>query len=136
MRKSRASPGLSAGGCEPSGELDLTIFVACRNEQGNVGRSLNELMASLNVYPYSYEIIVVDDASTDGSVAEIEEFKRSQPNVDVTLTRNTRARGVNHNLCDAAMMGRGRYFQFIQRSIPKPEWKRSGLSSTCLEAPI
>src|SRR5436305_10709612 len=93
------------------GELDLTIFVACRNEQGNVGRALNEVMTALEIYPYSYEIIVVDDASTDGSVAEVEDFMRRHPNVNITLKRNTRARGVNHNLCDAAMIGRGRYFQ-------------------------
>lgn len=96
-----------------AGELDITIFVACRNEQGNVGRSLNEVMRALAAYRYSYEIIVVDDASSDGSIAEIENFMRDHPEVGITLKRNTRARGVNHNLCDAAMMGRGRYFQFI-----------------------
>ena len=97
----------------PVGELDLTIFVACRNEQGNIGRSLNEVWRSLEVYRYRYEIIVVDDASSDGSIAEVEDFMQQNPGVDITLKRNTRARGVNHNLCDAAMLGRGRYFQFI-----------------------
>ena len=94
-------------------ELDITLFVACRNEQGNIGRSLNEVMRALEIYPYSYEMIVVDDASTDGSIAEIEDFMRHHPNVNITLKRNTRPRGVNHNICDAAMLGRGRYFQFI-----------------------
>jgi glycosyltransferase involved in cell wall biosynthesis len=97
----------------PADELDLTIFVACRNEQGNIGRTLNEVKRSLEIYPYSYEIIVADDASRDGSIAEIEDFIRRNPGVNITLKRNTRPRGVNHNLCDAAMLGRGRYFQFI-----------------------
>jgi glycosyltransferase involved in cell wall biosynthesis len=96
-----------------TGQLDLTIFMACRNEQGNVGRSLNELVSALSAYRYSYEIIVVDDASTDGSIAEIEDFVRRHPDVAITLKRNARARGVSHNLCDAAILGRGRYFQFI-----------------------
>ena len=46
-------------------QLDLTIFMQFLDEQGNVARSLNEVVETLKDYHYSYEIIVVDDASRD-----------------------------------------------------------------------
>jgi glycosyltransferase involved in cell wall biosynthesis len=94
-------------------ELDLTIFMPCRDEQGNVARSLQEVVDTLTEYEFTYEIIVVDDASRDGSVAEIEAFMRDNPNVRITLKRNAEPMGVSYNLSDAAVLGRGRYFQFI-----------------------
>lgn len=94
-------------------ELDLTIFVPCRNEQGNVSRSLTEIVESLKPYSYSYDIIVIDDASLDASVAEVEEFARQNPDVPIILKKNVMPMGVSYNLSDAAILGRGRYFQFI-----------------------
>jgi len=93
--------------------LDLTLFIPCRNEEGNIGRTLNEAVEALKPYPYTYEIIVTDDASRDGSVAEIEAFMAAHPDVRLVLKRNKRPYGVSYNLTDAAVLGRGRYFQFI-----------------------
>jgi dolichol-phosphate mannosyltransferase len=98
-------------------ELDVTIFMPCRNEQGNVGRSLTEVMEAFKPYEYTYEIIVVDDASTDGSVAEVKQFMKDNPGARVVLKKNPRPLGVSYNLSDAALLGRGRYFQFISSAF-------------------
>jgi glycosyltransferase involved in cell wall biosynthesis len=94
-------------------ELDLTIFMPCRDEQGNVSRALNEVVETLKGYKFNYEIRVVDDASKDGSVAEIQQFIITHPDVRIVFKRNPRPLGVSYNLADAAVLGRGRYFQFI-----------------------
>lgn len=93
--------------------LDLTVFMPCRDEEGNVGRALNELVETLRGYNYSYEIIVVDDGSSDGSAAEIERFMREHPDISIILKRNPYSLGVSYNLSDAAVLGRGRYFIFV-----------------------
>jgi glycosyltransferase involved in cell wall biosynthesis len=98
-------------------EVDVTIFMPCRNEQGNVTRSLNEVVQAFTAYAYTYEIIVVDDASTDGSVAEIAGFMKDNPGVRIVLKKNARPLGVSYNLSDAAVLGRGRYFQFISSAF-------------------
>jgi glycosyltransferase involved in cell wall biosynthesis len=98
---------------EEKDELDLTIFMPCRDEQGNVGRALNEVVQTLQPYAYTYEIIIVDDASSDGSIAEIEAFMKENPDVRIVLKRNPKPLGFSYNLSDAAVLGRGRYFQFI-----------------------
>lgn len=94
-------------------DLDITIFVPCRNEQGNVGRALKEIVDTLAGYSYSYEIIVIDDASGDGSVSEIQAFIASHPQVRILLKRNSKPLGVSYNFMDAAVLGRGRYFRMI-----------------------
>jgi glycosyltransferase involved in cell wall biosynthesis len=94
-------------------QLDITIFMPCRDEQGNVSRALNEVVETLKSYDYTYEIIVIDDASADGSVAEIEHFMKCHPTVRIILKRNQQPLGFSYNLSDAAILGRGRYFQFI-----------------------
>lgn len=94
-------------------ELDMTIFMPCRNEQGNVGRALLEVAETLAEYPYTYEIIVIDDASADGSVAEIEAFAAAHPEVRLRLKRNPKPLGVSYNFSDAALLGRGCYFRMI-----------------------
>jgi len=92
---------------------DITIFMPCRNEEGNVGRALNEIVTTLAEYPHSYEIIVVDDASRDGSVAEVEAFIRAHPEVKILLKRNPKPLGVSYNFVDAALLGHGKYFRMI-----------------------
>ncbi len=93
--------------------LDLTVFMPCRDEQGNVGRALKEVVETLKDYNYRYEIIVVDDGSRDGSPTEIEQFMCDHSDVSIILKRNAYSLGVSYNLSDAAVLGRGRYFIFI-----------------------
>lgn len=94
-------------------ELDLTIFIPCRNEAGNVGRALNEVVTVLATYTHTYEIIVIDDASSDDSIAEIERFITEHPQVRIFLKKNQKPLGVSYNFVDAAILGRGRYFRMI-----------------------
>jgi len=94
-------------------EYDITIFVPCRNEERNVGRALNEIVTTLAQYPYTYDIIVIDDASTDGSVKVVEEFIAAHPQVNIILKRNTRPMAVAYNFNDAAILGGGKYFRMI-----------------------
>lgn len=98
---------------EEMDQLDITIFVPCRNEEGNVGRALKEIISVLTSYHYTYEVIVIDDASTDRSVAEIEHFIREHSDKRIILKKNIQPLGVSYNFVDAAILGRGRYFRMI-----------------------
>jgi glycosyltransferase involved in cell wall biosynthesis len=100
-----------------SDTLDITIFMPCRNEEGNVARSLHELVQTLKHYSYTYEIIIFNDASTDGSIKEIEQFIAEHPEVDVIVKENQQPLGVSYNINEAAIIGRGRYFQFVSSAF-------------------
>lgn len=94
-------------------KFDITIFVPCRNEEGNVGRALNEIVTVLKRYNYSYEIIVIDDASQDTSPQEIETFIKNHPGIPIIFKRNHQPLGVCYNFVDAACLGSGKYFRMI-----------------------
>jgi glycosyltransferase involved in cell wall biosynthesis len=61
----------------------ISLFFPARNEEAYVARTVTwaaEVLASL---ASDYEIIVVDDASTDGTLAEVERLSRQIPQVRV-----------------------------------------------------
>jgi glycosyltransferase involved in cell wall biosynthesis len=57
-----------------------------------------------------YEIIVIDDSSSDNSVSVINDFAAKNPDVDIRLIVNPSNRGISHNYSNAAFAGRGEYF--------------------------
>ena len=53
-------------------QLDVTVVLPCYNEQDHVVAELERISAALDASPYSYELLVIDDASTDGTLAVLE----------------------------------------------------------------
>lgn len=54
---------------QKKGSLDLSVIMPCRNEQNTVGICVDEAMAFMKNYNICGEVLVVDNASTDDSVA-------------------------------------------------------------------
>ena len=56
-------------------EIDVSVVLPVYNEQGHLASEIERIRAALAVSPYSFEIIVVDDGSTDGSSAKLREIE-------------------------------------------------------------
>jgi glycosyltransferase involved in cell wall biosynthesis len=52
-------------------ELDVSVVLPVYNEQGHLHEELDRIRAAMDASEYSYEIIVVDDGSNDGSGAAL-----------------------------------------------------------------
>lgn len=52
----------------PPGGVDVSVVLPVHNEAGHLGSELDRIRAALERSPYTFELIVVDDASTDGSL--------------------------------------------------------------------
>jgi glycosyltransferase involved in cell wall biosynthesis len=104
---------LSEGYAGVREEIDLTLFVPCLNEEKRVGPTLATIEAALAETGHSYEVIVVDDGSTDGTAAVVEAFCRDHPQTPVRLHRNTRNLGLSRSFVDTAFRGRGRYYRLV-----------------------
>jgi glycosyltransferase involved in cell wall biosynthesis len=59
--------------------LDITVVVPCYNEEDNIQLLLDELETNLNATGKTFEIIYVDDASTDHSVEVLLSEQRKRP---------------------------------------------------------
>jgi glycosyltransferase involved in cell wall biosynthesis len=67
--------------------LELSIVVPIYNEEENI-RALHEsVAAALNSSGLNYELILVDDGSTDGSFPLLKEIAESDPHVKVIRFR-------------------------------------------------
>jgi polyisoprenyl-phosphate glycosyltransferase len=54
-----------------TGALDVSVILPVHNERGHLAKEIDRVRAALEASPYSYEIIAIDDGSTDGSGEEL-----------------------------------------------------------------
>jgi polyisoprenyl-phosphate glycosyltransferase len=55
----------------PEPRVDVSVVLPVHNERGHARAEVERIRAALDASPYSYEIVVVDDGSTDGSEKEL-----------------------------------------------------------------
>ena len=68
-------------------ELDLSVVLPIYNEAGNLETFIPELSGVLRDLGRSYEIIAVDDGSTDPSVATLRRLKEHEPHLRIVRFR-------------------------------------------------
>jgi dolichol-phosphate mannosyltransferase len=64
-------------------ENRFALVVPTLNEAGNIDQLLTSLTDALSESPYEYEIVVVDDGSTDGTVEKVREWTKQDPRIHV-----------------------------------------------------
>jgi dolichol-phosphate mannosyltransferase len=91
----------------------ITFFVPCLNEEGNIGTTLDRIVSAMKGQEGDYEVLVVDDASVDGTVQEVIDRQKIYPNVSINLVRNRFKRGLGRNYFLGAHAARGQYYMLI-----------------------
>lgn len=67
--------------------IDITVVVPLLNEEESLRPLMDRIRTSLDDTSFTYEVVFVDDGSTDGSVTVLEELHASSPNVKVIQFR-------------------------------------------------
>lgn len=98
----------------------VSFFVPCLNEEGNVGRTIDTMVDLMKEMGTPYEIIVVDDASTDGTVDEVRGRQERYPDVRLRLIRNPICRGLGRNYFVAAQRAKGEYYMVVNGDAAEP----------------
>ncbi len=94
-------------------DCDLTLFIACYNEEQGIIPTLETVIAATTEVGISYDIVIVDDCSRDRSVELIIDFMGRHPRIPITLYVNEVNQGLGANFAEAAFRGRGRYYRLI-----------------------
>jgi glycosyltransferase involved in cell wall biosynthesis len=70
--------------------MDLSVVIPLYNERDNLGPLHRELAATLGALGRSYELLFIDDGSSDGSIEELRRLKAGDDHVRVIrLARNS-----------------------------------------------
>jgi glycosyltransferase involved in cell wall biosynthesis len=71
----------------------LSVVVPCHNEEGNIPRYPAELLPALDALGETYEMLIVDDGSTDGTAAAAAAFAAGRPAAKVLRLSPNRGLG-------------------------------------------
>ena len=105
-------------------DITLSIFVPCFNEENDIVTALNNIKEG--VQNINYEVLVVDDASTDKTLELIEKFKKNNPNINIKIIPNKINKGLGYNFWETAKKAQGKYYMsvFGDGGIPPNELKK------------
>ena len=73
--------------------MKLSVVIPARNEAGNVGATVDGIRARLAREGIEYEIVVVDDASTDATPDEVEARAAADPAVRLVVNEGSHGFG-------------------------------------------
>jgi glycosyltransferase involved in cell wall biosynthesis len=114
--------------------LDVTIVLPCYNEQDHVLTELERIAAAMDASPFSYEILAIDDKSTDDTLRVLTEAQTRFPQLRVIAFRRNGGSGTARRIGTADAYGRvvvwtdadmtypnERIPQFVQYLIDHPD---------------
>lgn len=90
--------------------MQVSVIVPVYNVEKHLPRCLDSLVGQIEVD--DYEIICIDDASTDGSLAILEAYAQSRPQM-FKLLKNPENKGQGHSRDRGLQIAEGDYIMFV-----------------------
>ena len=98
--------------------LNVSLIIPAYNEERRIGKSLEQIFPFCNAQGYPYEVIVVDDGSTDETVALIRERFGDQPHLRILQQPVHRGKGAA--VQQGMLQARGDYLIFSDADLSVP----------------
>ena len=99
--------------------VELSVVIPAYNEERRLGPTLEQVADYLSNQPWPTELIVVDDGSSDGTVALAQEFLERSP-VPGRLLVNEQNRGKGYSVRRGMMESTGRLALFSDADLSTP----------------
>ncbi len=93
-------------------EVDVSLTIPAHNEAENIGRVLQDVMKVLSQGGRTYEIVLVDDASHDDTVAAARTAMGADAS-NLTVVSHKQQRGYAITVCDGLRASRGKVLAFM-----------------------
>ena len=97
--------------------IEYSIVIPCFNESGKITSSLTQVLNFMPSFCSSFEVIVVDDGSTDDSVAKIKEYQKDHPHI--RLIENPH-KGKGPTVWKGVMEAKGDYIYLSDADLSTP----------------
>lgn len=88
------------------GPLDATIVLPCYNEQDHVLDEIERISKAMDASGLSYELLVIDDKSTDGTLTVLEEATLRFPHIRLLAFQRNGGSGTARRIGTAEASGR------------------------------
>lgn len=102
-------------------KYDVSFFVPCLNESGNVKPTLETIRRAALNQKLTHEVLLFDDASKDSTVQEAREFAQEHPEVNLKIIENKARRGLARNYVDGAYIAEGEYYMLVNGDNAEPQ---------------
>ena len=104
----------------PTMHIDVSVLVPAKDEAENLPLFMAQAAAAFAASPHRYEVVVVDDGSTDGTWAILQELATQYP--FLRLARHRTRRGIADALRTGYLAARGAVLVFYPADLQfKPE---------------
>jgi len=85
---------------QKSDKIGISVVIPAYNEEKRIGQTISEIRSYLKSKKYSYEIIVVDDGSTDGTLNILKDMLTSDLRI-ITITKVGKGTAVKEGILSA-----------------------------------
>jgi polyisoprenyl-phosphate glycosyltransferase len=85
--------------------VDVTVVLPCYNEQDHVATELERINKAMDDSPFSYELLVIDDASTDGTLKVLLDAEQRYPQMRLLPFRRNGGSGTARRIGTAEARG-------------------------------
>ncbi len=103
---------------EPQAPAYLSLVIPAFNEDRRIGQSLERILSFFRAQSYPFEIIVVDDGSTDRTVEVVRGFAASDPRLRVEPQPQNRGKG--EAIRKGMLLAGGKYLFFSDADLSVP----------------
>ncbi len=98
-----------------TGEIELSIIILSYNTEALTQQTIESIYESTELGTDSFEIIVLDNASTDGSLGMLRKLSKSRSNLEIIESKENTGFSKGNNI--ASKQAKGTYFLFLNSDI-------------------
>lgn len=96
---------------KPTNQIDLSIIIISYNTKDITENCLNSIFSSMKNSDISYEIVVVDNNSSDGSVLYFKELQKKHSNITIIFNKDNTGFAIANN--QGAKAAKGSHLLFL-----------------------
>lgn len=96
----------------------LSVVIPAYNEEARITDTLLHVVEYLDAQPYTFEVLVVDDGSTDNTLSAVQKFAETRPSVRVIHYKPNRGKGYAVRV--GVLAAEGEYILFADADLATP----------------